>query len=71
MEDGGKRQVAIHTGLHHQGPAAREGCCRLLDHLVDTDSMSELIAMGDDPDVRVRPPRSTLWPATGAKAAPL
>ena len=27
---------------------------RLFDHLVDTDSMSQLIAMADDPDARVR-----------------
>jgi hypothetical protein len=45
---------AIRAGLHHQNPAVREGCCRLLDHLVDTDSMSQLIAMTDDPDARVR-----------------
>jgi hypothetical protein len=41
---------AIRAGLHHQNPAVREGCCRLLDHLVDTDSMSQLIAMTDDSD---------------------
>jgi hypothetical protein len=45
---------AIRAGLHHQNPAVREGCCRLLDHLVDTDSMSQLIAMTGDPDARVR-----------------
>jgi HEAT repeat protein len=45
---------AIRAGLHHEDPAVREGCCRLLDHLVDTDSMDELIAMADDPDARVR-----------------
>jgi len=45
---------AIRAGLHHENPAVREGCCRLLDHLVDTDSMGELIAMADDPDARVR-----------------
>jgi len=45
---------AIRAGLHHQIPAVREGCCRLLDHLVDTDSMGQLIAMADDPDARVR-----------------
>ena len=42
------------TGLHHGDPAVREGCCRLLDHLVDTDSVSQLIAMADDPDAHVR-----------------
>jgi HEAT repeat protein len=45
---------AIRAGLHHENPAVREGCCRLLDHLVDTDSMGQLIAMADDPDARVR-----------------
>jgi hypothetical protein len=45
---------AIRAGLRHENPAIREGCCRLLDHLVDTDSMAQLICMADDPDARVR-----------------
>ena len=45
---------AIRAGLQHENPAIREGCCRLLDHLVDTDAMDQLIAMADDPDARVR-----------------
>jgi HEAT repeat protein len=45
---------AIRAGLRHEDPAVREGCCRLLDRLVDTDSMSQLIAVADDPDARVR-----------------
>ncbi|MEU9125368.1 HEAT repeat domain-containing protein [Streptomyces sp. NPDC048506] len=45
---------ALRIGLHHKNPAVREGCCRLLDHLVDPDSMDDLIAMADDPDARVR-----------------
>jgi HEAT repeat protein len=45
---------AIRVGLQHEDPAVREGCCRLLDHLVDTDSMGQLIAMAEDPDARVR-----------------
>jgi HEAT repeat protein len=45
---------AIRAGLQHENPAVREGCCRLLDHLVDTGSMSQLIAMADDPDAQVR-----------------
>jgi len=45
---------AIRAGLRHENPAVREGCCRLLDHLVDADSMGQLIAMADDPDARVR-----------------
>ncbi|MEU5537357.1 HEAT repeat domain-containing protein [Streptomyces sp. NPDC020362] len=45
---------AVRAGLSHGNPAVREGCCRLLDHLADTDSMDLLIAMADDPDARVR-----------------
>ncbi|MEV7601852.1 HEAT repeat domain-containing protein [Kitasatospora sp. NPDC089797] len=45
---------AIRAGLSHASAAVREGCCRLLDHLVDTESMGQLIAMADDPDARVR-----------------
>ena len=45
---------AIRAGLQHENPAVREGCCRLLDHLVDTGSTSQLIAMADDPDALVR-----------------
>ncbi|MFF4399752.1 HEAT repeat domain-containing protein [Streptomyces sp. NPDC001480] len=45
---------AIRAGLRHENAAVREGCCRLLDHLVDTESMDELVAMADDPDARVR-----------------
>ena len=44
----------IRIGLRHENPAVRAGCCRLLDHLVDADSMGQLIAMADDPDSRVR-----------------
>jgi hypothetical protein len=46
--------AAIRAGLDNSDPAVREGCCRLLDHLVDVDSMGRLIAMADDPDARVR-----------------
>ena len=45
---------AIRAGLHHENPAVREGCCRLLDQLVDTDSVDELIAITSDPDAGVR-----------------
>ncbi|MEU6235153.1 HEAT repeat domain-containing protein [Kitasatospora sp. NPDC047058] len=45
---------AIRAGLSHEDAAVREGCCRLLDHLVDSGSMGRLIAMADDPDARVR-----------------
>ncbi|MEU9046182.1 MULTISPECIES: HEAT repeat domain-containing protein [unclassified Kitasatospora] len=45
---------AIRAGLSHENAAVREGCCRLLDHLVDTASMGRLITMTDDPDAQVR-----------------
>ena len=45
---------AIRAGLHDADAAVREACCRLLDHLVDLDSMDALIAMADDPDPGVR-----------------
>ncbi|WP_245790625.1 HEAT repeat domain-containing protein [Streptomyces monashensis] len=45
---------AVRAGLRDPNAAVREGCCRLLDHLVDTESMSALIAMVGDPDARVR-----------------
>ncbi|TYC66593.1 HEAT repeat domain-containing protein [Streptomyces sp. CB01881] len=45
---------AVRAGLSHESAAVREGCCRLLDHLVDTESMSRLVTMVDDPDARVR-----------------
>ncbi|MEU9170592.1 HEAT repeat domain-containing protein [Streptomyces sp. NPDC048420] len=46
--------TAVRAGLRDANAAVREGCCRLLDHLVDTESMGELTAMADDPDARVR-----------------
>ncbi|HZP54137.1 HEAT repeat domain-containing protein [Actinocrinis sp.] len=54
LQRGNDALGAIRAGLRHETPAVREGCCRLLDHLVDTESMGELIAMADDPDVKVR-----------------
>ncbi|WP_020117059.1 HEAT repeat domain-containing protein [Streptomyces canus] len=45
---------AVRAGLRDENAAVREGCCRLLDHLVDTESMDELISMADDPDPGVR-----------------
>ncbi|MBW8704943.1 hypothetical protein MBT84_35650 [Streptomyces sp. MBT84] len=45
---------AVRAGLYDENPAVREGCCRLLDHLVDTESMDALVTMVDDPDSRVR-----------------
>ncbi|MFJ1792552.1 HEAT repeat domain-containing protein [Kitasatospora griseola] len=45
---------AVRAGLSDGNAAVREGCCRLLDHLVDTESMGRLITMADDPDADVR-----------------
>ncbi|MFE9423143.1 HEAT repeat domain-containing protein [Kitasatospora sp. NPDC006697] len=45
---------AIRAGLGDERAAVREGCCRLLDHLVDAGSMDRLITMADDPDPGVR-----------------
>ncbi|MFC3572940.1 HEAT repeat domain-containing protein [Streptomyces yaanensis] len=46
--------LSARAGLGDENPAVREGCCHLHDHLVDTESMGELVAMADDPDARVR-----------------
>lgn len=54
LERGDDALDAIRAGLSHPDAAVREGCCRLLDHLVDTESMDLLIAMADDPDAKVR-----------------
>ncbi|MFD8722928.1 HEAT repeat domain-containing protein [Streptomyces sp. NPDC059629] len=54
LRRGETARSAIRAGLRDENPAVREGCCRLLDHLVDTESMGELVAMADDPDARVR-----------------
>ena len=54
MRRGPDAAGAIRAGLQHGNPVVREGCCRLLDHLVDAESMGQLIAMIDDPDARVR-----------------
>lgn len=54
LRRGESARSAVRAGLRDENPAVREGCCRLLDHLVDTESMGELVAMADDPDARVR-----------------
>ena len=54
LHRGGQALGALRAGLRHEDPAVRAGCCRLLDHLVDVDSMGELVAMADDPDPGVR-----------------
>ncbi|MGG2465036.1 HEAT repeat domain-containing protein [Streptomyces sp. RGM 3693] len=54
LRRGANAVVAVRAGLHHEDPAVREGCCRLLDHLVDPESMDQLIGMTGDPDPHVR-----------------
>jgi HEAT repeat protein len=54
LRRGQEAVAAIRSGLDDDDPAVREGCCRLLDHLVDAESMGRLIGMADDPDARVR-----------------
>lgn len=54
LRRGNEALSVIRAGLQSPDPAVREACCRLLDHLVDTDSMTQLIAMADDPDAKVR-----------------
>jgi hypothetical protein len=54
LRRGAEALDAIRAGLHSGDAAVREGCCRLLDHLVDLDSMDALVAMADDPDPGVR-----------------
>ncbi|MFD8087920.1 HEAT repeat domain-containing protein [Kitasatospora sp. NPDC059722] len=54
LRRGAGARDAIRAGLSHADAAVREGCCRLLDHMVDVESMGQLIAMADDPDASVR-----------------
>ncbi|WP_151476317.1 HEAT repeat domain-containing protein [Streptomyces albicerus] len=45
---------AIRRGLAHPQDLVREQCCKLLDHLLVTEALGDLIAMLDDPSPRVR-----------------
>ncbi|RKE23190.1 HEAT repeat domain-containing protein [Streptomyces sp. TLI_171] len=54
MRRGEEALGAIRGGLSHGNPGVREGCCRLPHHLVDPESMGQLVAMADDPDAGVR-----------------
>ena len=45
---------AVRDGLGHPNAEVRMYCTKALDHLVDTDSFPQLVAMLDDPDDRVR-----------------
>lgn len=45
----------VRTGLGHPNADVRQYCCKFLDHFVDSEGLSELVAMMDDaaPQVRV------------------
>ena len=45
---------AVRRGLHSDDAAIRNGCARVLDHIVDEDSYPELIALLGDDDAVVR-----------------
>jgi HEAT repeat protein len=45
---------AVRAGLAHDEAVVRVGCTRVLDHLVDDASWSDLLAMLDDEDAEVR-----------------
>jgi HEAT repeat protein len=50
----GPRAVpAIRAGLHHPEPMVRRMCARILDQLVDEDTLPDLVAALDDEDVGV------------------
>jgi len=44
---------AIRRGLSHTDPMVRRQCVNLLDHLVDDDSVPDLVAAVEDPDTQV------------------
>ena len=51
---GAVARPAIRAGLAHPHAVVREQCCKLLDHLMDADTVADLIAMLGDPEPRVR-----------------
>jgi HEAT repeat protein len=44
---------ALRRGLHHQKVIVRRQCVNLFDHLVDTDSLADLVSALDDADPSV------------------
>ena len=44
----------VRANLRHPNASVREYCCKFLDHYVDEDALSGLIAMLDDVDPKVR-----------------
>jgi hypothetical protein len=54
VEARGAAIPAVRRGLSHAHPRVREGCCEVLDHSWDEDSVSDLVARLDDEDPRVQ-----------------
>jgi HEAT repeat protein len=50
---GARAVPALRRGMHHEDPAVRLACAGLLDRLADDDSIEDLVAALDDPDVAV------------------
>jgi HEAT repeat protein len=46
--------VAARAGLKHPDPRVRSQCCRILDHLLDAESLPALTRALADPDAEVR-----------------
>ncbi len=46
--------AAVRAGLHHANADVRHYCCQYLDRFVDSGSLTELVAMLDDPSPAVR-----------------
>ena len=51
---GAEASGAARDGLRHQDPRVRMHCCRVLDHVMDPDSIPALTAALWDPDEEVR-----------------
>jgi len=54
MRAGAVALPAIRRGARHADVMVRRTCISILDHLVDDESLSDLVAALDDPDVGVR-----------------
>jgi HEAT repeat protein len=51
---GAEAATDIRAALAHPDPLVREDCCKLLDHLMDDDTIVDLIGMLDHPEPKVR-----------------
>jgi HEAT repeat protein len=51
----GERSLpAVRAGLQHEHADVRVHCCRIMDHFLAPDALTELLGMLDDSDARVR-----------------